>query len=478
MNSPANSQSGTVKGSLSQLPTEIKLRIIDHLKLLAEKEGSPGTSFLKLALVDRTFHELCSPTNWKVRLALFSALYTVNLCAHWLPLLDLKSIRKKFLNQFIHDILPHQGKRIRSMTLKLEFSVQYCARRRGPNGIQATDIITDEYGPGRLSEILKVCINVTDLRIFLEHYMDEFGDLSDALVNPIPTSLHPVAQLSNLTYIHLNNQTEDESFKEEYLVNLIRNMVHLVHIRLDRLGASFPTCDFCECPNVIQPILPPLAVHLASLSSLKFIDFSMVDCFDWGWTKMKWKGALEGITLHRSTQLSFRAVHAFCSLFEDSLVSLSLCDVPLSNSGDLPLTSLPKDELEYVFRLPKLKKLAVYTPYSIEFLRLFRESRNITNINLVANYIIGPEDLKSLISHETRIWKDLKSLLVQVKQVGKGRYRPREIADLVACGSQVGVRVECGSLAIEGNRLFEEYQSQFRLGQEWSPDEPSDSESD
>ncbi|WAQ91571.1 hypothetical protein PtA15_14A455 [Puccinia triticina] len=452
MDPPSQVDSQAGKRSLSDLPTEIKLRIIECLERLMEKHISPSARFLKLALVDRTFYELCSPSNWKM--------------------LDLKNAKNKTFKLLINDILPHQASKVRSLTVKLEFSVRDSSRRQAAANAKPLGLITDGFEKGRFGEILKLCANLTELKVVLEHHLDEFD-----LFNPAPTALHPIAQLTNLTYIHFVNHTEEESFKEEYLVDLIRNMVHLVHIRLDRIAASFPTCDFCECPNSVQPVLPPLAVHLASLSSLRFIDFSMVDSFDWGWSKMEWKGALEGITLHRNTQLSFRALHRFCSLFQDSLVSLSLCDVPLSIMGDDPWTKLTDSELKYVFRLPKLKNLSVYTPYSTEFINLFRESSNITTIHLVANYQIGPENIKALIKHESPTWIDLKSLLVQVKQVGKGRFRPAEIVDLVAYSAHAGIKIKCGSLP-EGNRLFTEYQAQFHFGHEWRADEPDDNESE
>jgi hypothetical protein len=54
---------------LSELPTEIKMRLVEVVALQTEMRiYSYYHAFMKLALVDQTFYELCSPSNWRVSL--------------------------------------------------------------------------------------------------------------------------------------------------------------------------------------------------------------------------------------------------------------------------------------------------------------------------------------------------------------------------------------------------------------------------
>jgi hypothetical protein len=382
------------------------------------------------------------------------------------------------LDQLIDEILPRQAQHVRALVLGLNTVITGAFRSRNTEPL---DTITDTLPRAKLINVLDLCTNLTGLQIQLE---GEFEMMNNHLSNPIPTSIHPVAQLSNLTYFYLDDNTpgpgEEDRFREEFLVNLIRNMIHLVHFRIRGHSASFPTPNFYQHGNHIQPVLSPLAVHLASLYSLKIIDLTLSSCFNSSWSKIKWKGALEGIVLHRIPQLSFCTLHHFCSLFKESLVSLSLCDCPISIDGDGEYTPLHESEQNYVFCLPKLDKLSVFTSYSTEFLYLFRECFNITKINLVANRQIQPPDIKRFIDHDDPVWTHLKSLVVQVVQlqVGKGKYRPREIADLVVYGSEVGVKVDCGYHSRHLNRLFMDNQMRIRDGRPWRPGQSSDSESE
>ncbi|KAI7941824.1 hypothetical protein MJO29_013898 [Puccinia striiformis f. sp. tritici] len=400
--------------ALSQLPAGITLHIIDFLALMTkEKRRPPGvTRFLNLGFVNRAFYQLCSLTNWKR--------------------LNLRSMGIEQGKELVQDLLPRYARHVRRLIVELAFSFQAIIRR--------------------LRNILEACINVTELVGYLGNdYNEDHEYFTNNLVHPIPTSFHLIAQLRNLTYFRLDNLDDQNIFQEESLVDLIRNMVHLVHIRLSDVPASFPTAPIFACSHFDQQFRSPLAVFLASLSSLRIIDF---------------------------TRLSIRGLHAFCFPFEDSLVSLSLCDTPLSISGNDRWARLSESELQSVLRLSKLRKLSVSTPYSTEFLSLFRDCHNITNIHLVANYQIRPRDIEALIEHDNPTWILLKFLLVHVVHVGKRSFRPTEISDLIAYGAEAGVVVECGRLPSDGNRLFKEYGMSIRRGYVWRPDEPSDNESE
>jgi hypothetical protein len=88
------------KTSLSQLPTEIKLLVIKYLALQTKKDRRGGgvdeiaAPWLNLAFVNRSFYELCSAINWKVRLIplffqyfplAFFPVGSINFATRWCP---------------------------------------------------------------------------------------------------------------------------------------------------------------------------------------------------------------------------------------------------------------------------------------------------------------------------------------------------------------------------------------------------------
>ncbi|KNF05157.1 hypothetical protein PSTG_01784 [Puccinia striiformis f. sp. tritici PST-78] len=355
--------------------------------------------------------------------------------------------------ELVQDLLPRYARHVRRLIVELAFRLQAIIRRTASIHSRLVVYLGKDYNEDQ------------------EYFTNN-------LVHPTPTSFHPIAQLRNLSYFRRDNLDDQNIFQEESLGDLIRNMVHLAHIRLSDVPASFPTAPIFACSHFDQQFRSPLVVFLASLSSLRIIDFTRVHCFGLGWSQIKWQGAIEEIILARTPQLSIRGLHAFCCLVKDSLVSLSLCDTPLSISGNDRWARLSESELQSVLRLSKLRKLSVSTPYSTEFLSLFRDCHNITNIHLVANYQIRPRDIEALIEHDNPTWILLKFLLVHVVHVGKRSFRPTEISDLIAYGAEAGVVVECGRLPSDGNRLFKEYGMPIRRGYVWRPDEPSDNESE
>ncbi|KAA1074772.1 hypothetical protein PGT21_019767 [Puccinia graminis f. sp. tritici] len=425
------------KPSLYQLPTEIKKLIVECVALLTEKRRyTVLPQFLKLAFVDHTFYELCSQLNWNE--------------------LDLMYLGIPHLEELIQNVLPRQAKHVRSIMIGFHPGDEYDLNfKRSTNSIAIDG--SDQYPERQLREILKICPNLTKLTVHLDsNSLDEFGNFIIDPSNQMSKLLSPISHLSNLTYIKLNNNTYSD-LKEESLVKLIQRMVHLVHICIHRgVAASFPRCDFCECSESIQPTLSPLAVHLATLPSLKVIDFDRVNCFDSGWSKIKWKGALEEIILFNCHRISLHSVHAFCELFENSLVNLSLYCAPISLDDIDGWHILPDSDLKYTFRLPKLKRLSVFNLYPPEFLHLFRQCCNITSISLKLtiweSIAYLPADIKDLMDHDEPIWIHLKSLLIYQK----GKFSPDEVDYLIAHGAKAGVKVECGPLSKVGNLFIEE----------------------
>ncbi|KAA1133356.1 hypothetical protein PGTUg99_027285 [Puccinia graminis f. sp. tritici] len=436
---------------LSELPTEIKMRLVEFVALQTElRLYSYYHAFMKLALVDRTFYELCSPSNWRE--------------------LDLQYIDFPDIDELVQEILPPQAKHVQSIIIAMH-----------PDNPQvyewdSDEIVEDEqiFPVGEYYEIFRICTNLTKLTIRLQTTslsLDRRGDFELDPLNPITVLLRPISQLSNLTFIDLSHQYSQQ-FEETFLVELIKNMVNLVHIRLDMVKAAFPTCDFCVCEDSKQPFQSPLAIHLASLSSLKFLHFHMVDSFDSGWSKLRWKGALEGISLGNS-DVSVRALHSFCKLFEDSLVYLCLFRAPSSLQERGRTRFLLDSERDCIFRLPRLKRLSVSNQYMTEFLKLFYESPNIIRI-CTMNYsrdLISFEDLKSFMNPEDPKWIHLRSLMVHIRQ---NTFSENDIKELIRYGAEAGVEVECGNLRGVRPPFFEGDLFPYEQG---SPDW-SDAESD
>jgi hypothetical protein len=234
-------------------------------------------------------------------------------------------------------------------------------------------------------------------------------------------------------------------------------MRHLVFIHLDRVEGGYENWDFPDTDDFVpDPSLSPLAVHLASLPSLKFLYFTQMPSFDSSWSQIKWKGALEGFTL-RKTYTVLRAVHAFCSMFADSLVfiSLYLSTLLLDNIRG-PLTNALPSELDcFIFRLPNLKRLSICNELPYMILKLFRESHNIFRISLmnIPKNRISVRDINSIINRDTSPWRRLKSLLIHIQ---KGSFSFEEIIGLQHDGLKAGVRVECGTLKRRRQPFFEE----------------------
>ncbi|KAA1137517.1 hypothetical protein PGTUg99_007467 [Puccinia graminis f. sp. tritici] len=429
-------RSQSTKNSLSQLPVEIKSLIVEQTALVTEKSYPGSQKFLKLALVDRSFHKLCSPTNWKE--------------------LNLRCYGKYRLRVLINEILHEQAKHVQSIGMGLH-----------PDGVpnqkdDASDSETidsssdstsidsdDEFPEEELCYILEICTNLSKMEIRYEPTsLDEFGNFIIDPLRPITMMTPFISQLSNLTHIKLDNYSDNGTYSsEESLVKLLGKMVHLVYIRVDFIKASFPTCDLCECPQSVQPSVSPLGVHLASLPSLKVIVFSRADCFNSDWSKLDWKGELEELTLHCCYDVSLRALHGFCSLLKNSLVKLSLYFVPVSFSDDNLTHILPESERTLLFRLPKLQNLSIFNLYSAEFLKLFRESVNINRINLKSTPEICLEDLKQLMNHEDPVWSRLKTfVLCEDKEFIEPDElpTPEQISNLIAHGAKAGVKVEYG----------------------------------
>ncbi|KAA1137029.1 hypothetical protein PGTUg99_009100 [Puccinia graminis f. sp. tritici] len=460
------SQFDLTKKSLSQLPAEIKRLIVEQTALVTENREWEGHKFFKLALVDRSFYELCSPFNWKE--------------------LNLRFCGRPVLEDLIHDILPRQAKHVQSILMGLHPDDVPDQKNAACNSETIDDSSDskaidsdDEFPEEELVYILETCTNLTKLEIGFEPTsLDEFGNFIIDHLRPITMITPLISQLSSLTHIHLDNYSYQPRilFSEEFLVKLLEKMVHLVYIRVNYIEASVPICDFCECSQSIQPSVSPLGVHLASLPSLKAIVFAYADCFTSDWSKLEWKGALEELTLHYCFKVSLRALHAFCSLLKNSLVKLSLYYAPVSFPDEGLSHVLPESELKLLFRLPQLQRLYVFNDYSVEFLNLFRESSNIKHISLKNNVEIRLEDLKNLMNHRDPVWRQLKSFVL-CDDRGYDEHEwptPEEVSDLIAHGAKASVKVEHGFVLDDGKRWWlNDGEDQWRFEEEIEESENS-----
>jgi hypothetical protein len=341
------------------------------------------------------------------------------------------------LELLIQQLLPRQANQVKSIAIGLHHD-------------------SDELFPAKqLRQILEICTNLTKLSVRLESArLNEHGNFIIDPWHPISRLLDPISQLSNLTHLTLLNYNNNcVLLDEEFVVKIIKRMVHLVYIRLDRVDATNATCDFCDCEASNQPSLSPLAVHLASLSSLKFIYFTAMPCFDSGWSKIKWKGALEGITL-RKTPATLGAVHAFCNMFPDSLVFISLYLSPILTVQYKNVVR-PADLECDLFRLPNLKRVSFCSSHAYMLLNLFAECKNIFRISLmnIHPFHLSLQDIKCLINHHHSSWPHLKSLLIHTQ---KGWFTREERSGFTMDGLKVGIKVECGSLKKVRQPFFEE----------------------
>jgi hypothetical protein len=276
-----------------------------------------------------------------------------------------------------------------------------------------------------------MCNHLTQLEVRVDTGdLDQDGNFIIDPLQPMSRMLEPISQLSHLTHVTLQNyllkkqeNSDIEScgwFDEEFVVKIIKNMRHLVSIRLDRVDSpdgSYDDDD--ESEGSIPPLnVSLLAVHLASLQSLKFLNLTTIDGFGSCWSQIKWRGALEGFTL-RKTISTLQAIHAFCSMFSDSLVFISLYrnTVYVDNS---PLCCTLQSGLHdrFPFQLPNLKRLSICNGHPFLLLNLFRESHNIFRISLMnMSYSrISVKEIASLINRKTSPWLQLKSVLVHVEK--------------------------------------------------------------
>ncbi|PLW38499.1 hypothetical protein PCANC_12468 [Puccinia coronata f. sp. avenae] len=420
------------RASLSRLPNEIKTRIIVHV-LNRMKKFAPYSHehwHILLSSVNRNFYELCCPFNWG----------ELNLFDRQAPQLE----------RLIQDALPRQANHVRSIRLGRRF-------------------LGEEFPEKQLRRVLKMCTNLSQLVVDIDTAdLDHDGNFLIDPSNPVSTMLEPISQLSNLTHLFLRNCVMKKQgnngfetccwFDEEFVLKIIKNMTHLVSVRLDRIGSPHRIWAYDDSKSegsIPRLNVSPLAVHLASLPSLKFLNLTSMHCFDSGWSQIKWRGVLEGFTL-RETNTTLRAFHDFCRMFSDSLVFISLHrnDVHMDNS--LLRCTLPSDlQDRFLFRLPNLKRLSICNDHVFPLLQLFRESRNIFRVSLMNMCYshISFEEIESLINWQTSPWPHLESVLIHVDKKGFSR---EEKLGLLEVGKDAGVKVEIGALKAVRKPFFED----------------------
>ncbi|KAA1072513.1 hypothetical protein PGTUg99_009658 [Puccinia graminis f. sp. tritici] len=386
---------------------EIKTRIAEFLyQGINDWNVSP---LFNLSLVDRTFAKICRPLNWKK--------------------LDLCGENLDRLAQLFNEVLPNQAPFVRQIDMKVFMCNLPLITYLEPSSSDREARVIEESYSTELSKILQVCKNVERLDAILEPApLDDRGDLMG--LYPTSKVLKPISALCGLTFLKLQ-PCEEYHFTEQFLVSLIKDMPYLRTFCCESIPAAYPFCDFCKCERSTAAFPSPLGVHLASLSSLRYLELNFADCFDSSWCKIPWEGALKGIKLGSCDRASFWALYDFYVLFKDSLEDLSIIDMPFEsgyeNTDQILSESYSKNCL---FSLPRLRRLLISNSAPIDFVAMFRECRHIQLISLKKNEVLSFQDIKGLI--DSAIWKEMKQFTVNAD---KYSLNSAEIVGLLNCNS-------------------------------------------
>ncbi|KAI7950229.1 hypothetical protein MJO28_009050 [Puccinia striiformis f. sp. tritici] len=403
---------------MDRLPNEIKHRIAHWVDKLDTEWGSP--ELLKLALVDRTFNGICSRPIWQTH-----CLYKEEL---------------RRLNIFVDTILPRHSKLTKTLTMGIHFEGLplgfFDDPRRDPRKLEHAEFIRRCF---LQRQILESSPNLKDLGVYLETTpLDEHGDfVCDYRAQPTSWLLPQVSQLVNLTEIWLAPSWHQISFTEDFLVRLIRDMVHLEYFGCYGIDAKRICCQGCTYSASVDGLELPLARKLASLPSLVHLELGSTSCFDWNWSKIPWKGALSNIKLVDCWRASPGALHQFCMLFESSLTSLDLNNVPAIGDDEEELDrDFPEEASnQYQFRLPCLEFLSI-RQLPVTFCELFRESHAIERLQIYKKKYMTPTDFDFFF--EGRSWMNLRTLSI----VSGVWDRKPEFISLADRGLRKGIQVE------------------------------------
>ncbi|KAA1080755.1 hypothetical protein PGT21_019482 [Puccinia graminis f. sp. tritici] len=416
----------TKNASLSRLPVELKLLIVGWLYRSIIDAREKQTDLLNLALVDRTFYDICSQLNWK-HLALRHG--------------DLP--RFSALN---HEIMQRQSERVKHITVGLIIPSLHSLGlvERNPIHTRASLIIQERIY-SQFSDIIRSCTNLIGITLEVEPRptsLDEHGDFAFDLEYPSSKLFKPISKLSNLTSIVLKPSMAGTHFNESFVVRLLREMVHLVQFECNGIDAIFPECEPREGSSSSECSVSPLAIQLSSLSSLRAITLSFADCFDWGWSQIKWKGALSHINIINSNRSTIRALHSFFIPFQDSLRSICISGIPTSSQEEDEefLNALLSSDLHYNFDLPNLECLTIDSCIPFHFLTLFQEAVSIRLLIFELDTHITLQHLKELIDDQNPVWPNLRHFGFEMYE---RLLTDDEVEELMVYGSRRGVDVVC-----------------------------------
>ncbi|PLW24268.1 hypothetical protein PCASD_00162 [Puccinia coronata f. sp. avenae] len=337
-----------------------------------------------------------------------------------------------------HEIMPRHSERVTHIRIGLD--IQSLTVKPKPLNSRIHQI-HQERRYSQVCDIIQACTNLRHMALEIDpqpYSTDDEGDFLFEPAFPASKMLKPISQLSHLTAFDLRPPWTDKFFSEEFVVRLIRDMIHLVDFECAWVK---PTSNRqpSEYSNSDQVSVSPLAVHLSSLSSLKLLALDCVQCFDLSWSQIKWRPTLLNLSISFCNKANVQNLHSFCMLFKESLETLSISDLPSSSKEKNTFSNnLPLPDLQYTFSLPELIRLEVYYDAPLQFLILFREAWSLKSLFFQINPAISKVDLKQLIDENEPLWANLKSLIIEQNC---DILTDEEIEDLSAYGSKTGVKV-------------------------------------
>ncbi|POW00092.1 hypothetical protein PSTT_13402 [Puccinia striiformis] len=286
-------------------------------------------------------------------------------------------------------------------------------------------------------QILESSPNLKDLGVYLEttpRRTRRFRLRLPGTTNIM--ALPQVSQLVNLTEIWLAPSWHQISFTEDFLVRLIRDMVHLEYFGCYGIDAKRIVAKVVRTRPLLT-VGASFGQEMASLPSLVHLELGSTSCFDWNWSKIPWKGALSNIKLVDCWRASPGALHQFCMLFESSLTSLDLNNVPAIGDDEEELDrDFPEEASnQYQFRLPCLEFLSI-RQLPVTFCELFRESHAIERLQIYKKKYMTPTDFDFFF--EGRSWMNLRTLSI----VSGVWDRKPEFISLADRGLRKGIQVE------------------------------------
>ncbi|WAQ93374.1 hypothetical protein PtA15_18A434 [Puccinia triticina] len=354
-----------------------------------------------LSLVDRSFYEICRPFIWQT--------------------LDLENFALSKLRDLRTEVLPRHAECVRRIWWRVDIAeLETYEPESWMSGTEEERVAQrpTEWGEeGRsveLLEILKMCTKATSLDVDLKPARQSLDEHQEFIIEPgHPTAkfLQPISQMTLLTTIALTAPSDGFPFTEPFLVRLIRDMAGLQSFTCCSIEAHAPDIEHSSSITVCES---PLALHLSKLDSLKELDLDQADCFDLSWSTIDWAGALENLALDDCCRVSLTALHSFCMKFSKSLASIELSDVPYDPEvfdGGLPTRTISELETgRFRFKLPELTTLSISSDLPIIFLEAFEDCKKIKLLELALNPSITATEVERLINPDS--WPLLEKVII------------------------------------------------------------------